>query len=279
MTVTTFELRDRFAADRGDIAIGGMHAIVRTIIDQRRADRSAGLRTAGLISGYPGSPVGGLDAVIGQQRAILDELDVAFVPGLNEELGATAVWGSRRQRHRHPQYTASRLWYAGHRARPARRDPRGNWVGWGFVEPSRGRGRSAEQASALPSRRSSTRPTSSCRCYPGSVAEVIALGRYAYSFRGTAAVALKIGTDWPTYQPCQTFGRHSSARVHWRDARERPALTFPAGAHDPSDRYPTVASRRRRFGRVNESTASVDPAARPCCSYTRSASYYSSSTL
>ena len=129
MTVTTFELRDRFAADRGDIAIGGMHAIVRTIIDQRRADRRAGLRTAGLISGYPGSPVGGLDAVIGQQRATLDELDVRFVPGLNEELGATAVWGSQvaeRDRHRQVRRRARHVVRQGTGSRPGeRRDPRG----------------------------------------------------------------------------------------------------------------------------------------------------------
>ena len=204
MTVTTFELSDRFAADRGDIAIGGMHAIVRTIIDQRRADRRAGLRTAGLISGYPGSPVGGLDAVIGQQRATLDELDVRFVPGLNEELGATAVWGSQVANviGTGKYDGVLGMWYGKapglDRASDAIREA--NWVGVGEF------GGALAVVGDDPQNKSSALPSASELTladlelpviYPGSVAEVIALGRYVYELSRYCGAwsALKIVTE------------------------------------------------------------------------------------
>ena len=91
----------------------GVQALVRLPIEQRRADRRAGLRTAFLISGYEGSPLGGYDLELGRNAARLAELDIVFRPALNEELGATAVMGSQ-QAYRQPgalQAGVTGLWY------------------------------------------------------------------------------------------------------------------------------------------------------------------------
>ena len=73
----------------------GVQALVRLVFDQMRADRRAGLNTGALVSGYPGSPLGGLDLEIARQRELREALRVVHVPAINEELGATAVWGSQ----------------------------------------------------------------------------------------------------------------------------------------------------------------------------------------
>src|SRR6201993_462594 len=63
---------------------------------QRARDRAAGLHTAGFISGYRGSPLGTYDSALWQAKALLENNDIRFQPGLNEDLAATAVWGSQQ---------------------------------------------------------------------------------------------------------------------------------------------------------------------------------------
>jgi len=88
-------LSDKYVLEEGRIFITGIQALVRVPFDQHRADRRRGLRTATFVSGYQGSPLGGLDKEFGRQRKLAQELQVVFQPGVNEELGATAVWGSQ----------------------------------------------------------------------------------------------------------------------------------------------------------------------------------------
>jgi indolepyruvate ferredoxin oxidoreductase len=88
-------LTDKYTRDDGEILLTGLQAIVRVAMDQMRADRRSGLRTASFISGYPGSPLGGLDQELERSSALLAPLDVVHQPGLNEELAATAVAGSQ----------------------------------------------------------------------------------------------------------------------------------------------------------------------------------------
>lgn len=86
---------DRYTLDEGQVFMTGTQALVRVILDQMRADRAAGLDTGALVSGYPGSPLGGFDLELSRSRRHTEPLDVVHRPGQNEELGATAVWGSQ----------------------------------------------------------------------------------------------------------------------------------------------------------------------------------------
>ncbi len=91
----TISLDDRYALEEGTVMLTGVQALVRLPIDQHRADRARGARTATLVSGYQGSPLGGYDLELGRQRRRLDEHDIVHQPGVNEELAATAVYGSQ----------------------------------------------------------------------------------------------------------------------------------------------------------------------------------------
>ena len=90
-----FDLDQKFTLERGRVLITGVQALVRLPIDQHRADTARGLRTATFISGYQGSPLGTVDLTIERNMDRLSAHDVVWVPGVNEELAATAVWGSQ----------------------------------------------------------------------------------------------------------------------------------------------------------------------------------------
>jgi len=91
-------LDDKYLSDQARIYLTGIQALVRLALVQRRRDLAAGLNTAGFISGYRGSPLGGLDEALWQARGHLDAHHIKFQPGINEELAATAVWGSQQVR-------------------------------------------------------------------------------------------------------------------------------------------------------------------------------------
>ena len=89
-------LEDKYLAQKGRIYLSGVQALVRLPLIQRLRDVAAGLNTAGFISGYRGSPLGGLDEALWKATKHLDANHIKFVPGVNEELAATAVWGSQQ---------------------------------------------------------------------------------------------------------------------------------------------------------------------------------------
>ncbi|HKP28194.1 MAG TPA: indolepyruvate ferredoxin oxidoreductase family protein [Gemmatimonadales bacterium] len=89
------KLDDKYRLEEGTIALSGVQALVRLPLDQHRADGRAGLNTATLISGYRGSPLGGYDSTLQAAAKVLAEHQVTFLPGVNEDLGATAVFGSQ----------------------------------------------------------------------------------------------------------------------------------------------------------------------------------------
>src|SRR5215470_16374046 len=94
-TAGEFSLDAKFTQEEGLIYLSGIQALVRLPLDQHRADRRRGLRTATFISGYRGSPLGGLDQTLQRERTLLEAHHVVFSSGLNEDLGATAIFGSQ----------------------------------------------------------------------------------------------------------------------------------------------------------------------------------------
>ncbi len=89
-------LDDRYSATEGTVYLTGTQALVRLPMLQRQRDVAAGLNTAGYISGYRGSPLGGYDQALEKARSHLDANHIRFVPGLNEDLAATAIWGTQQ---------------------------------------------------------------------------------------------------------------------------------------------------------------------------------------
>jgi indolepyruvate ferredoxin oxidoreductase len=89
-------LEDKYTLQSGRIYLSGIQALVRLPMMQRQRDRAAGLRTAGFISGYRGSPLGGYDTALWAAAKLLKQHDIRFEPGLNEDLAATAVWGTQQ---------------------------------------------------------------------------------------------------------------------------------------------------------------------------------------
>ena len=96
MELAQVTLADKYTLRSGRIYLSGIQALVRLPMMQRERDRAAGLNTAGFISGYRGSPLGGYDNALWQARSLLEAHDICFQPGLNEDLAATAVWGSQQ---------------------------------------------------------------------------------------------------------------------------------------------------------------------------------------
>src|SRR5450755_412214 len=212
-------LDDVYGATGGRALMSGVQAVVRLVLEQRRLDRSRGLDTAAFVSGYEGSPLGGLDLELRRAQSHLDEDGVVFTPGLNEELAATAVSGTQllSEIPGHDHDGVAGFWYGKNpgldRAADAIRH--GNYAG---TEPLGG-------AVALigddPTAKSSTLPSSSVSMAaslhlpllsPGSVADVVRLGlhavalsRYSGLWAGLQIVAdvadgaavVDLGAAWP----------------------------------------------------------------------------------
>jgi len=182
------ELDDVYGTGDGRALMSGIQAVVRLVLDQRRLDRRRGLDTAAFVSGYEGSPLGGLDLELGRARRHLDEEGVVFKPGLNEELAATAVAGTqllaRVPGHDHDGVVG--FWYGKNpgldRAADAIRH--GNYSGTAVL------GGAVALIGDDPTCKSSTLPSSSVSMArslsipllsPGSVADVVRLGLHAVS--------------------------------------------------------------------------------------------------
>ncbi|PYM56815.1 MAG: 2-oxoacid ferredoxin oxidoreductase, partial [Candidatus Rokuibacteriota bacterium] len=202
--LTPYALDAKYRAERGRVFLSGIQALVRLPLDQHRADRRRGLNTATLISGYRGSPLGGLDVTIERNRELLAEHQVVFISGVNEDLGATAVFGSQLQ-HLFPgaRYDGVLgMWYgkapgvdrSGDILRHA------NFAGVGR------HGGVLALAGDDPQAKSSTLPTHTevtfydllmPVLFPGSVQEILDLGRLGFELSRYAGLwtALKIVTD------------------------------------------------------------------------------------
>ena len=96
MPLRDVKLDDKYDLGHSQVFATGFQALVRLCLMQRELDRRNGLRTAGFVTGYRGSPLGGLDTQFLRARPFLDKSDIRFQGGINEDLAATAVWGSQQ---------------------------------------------------------------------------------------------------------------------------------------------------------------------------------------
>jgi len=96
MSKQEISLNDRFDLEKSPVLLNGTQALVRLMLMQAARDRAAGLKTAGYVTGYRGSPLGAVDMQMKRAEKILAESNVVFQPGLNEDLAATALWGTQQ---------------------------------------------------------------------------------------------------------------------------------------------------------------------------------------
>ncbi|MEP5153913.1 indolepyruvate ferredoxin oxidoreductase family protein [Planktotalea sp.] len=89
-------LNDKFDIEKSPILMNGTQALVRLMLMQKARDTKAGLNTAGYVTGYRGSPLGAVDLQMSRAEKFLSKVDVKFEYGLNEDLAATALWGSQQ---------------------------------------------------------------------------------------------------------------------------------------------------------------------------------------
>jgi indolepyruvate ferredoxin oxidoreductase len=96
MELTKATLEDKYTVERGRVFLTGTQALIRLLMLQRASDAAAGLNTAGFVSGYRGSPLGGLDLALARAQKHLERSHIRFQPGVNEDLAATAIWGTQQ---------------------------------------------------------------------------------------------------------------------------------------------------------------------------------------
>ena len=199
-----FTLEDKYTLLEGRIVLSGIQALVRLLLDQNRADLFNGLNTGTLVSGYRGSPVGVLDLNLVRNKKLLDQHNVKFIPGVNEDLGATLVYGSQMAGMvSSVKYDGVLgMWYGKAPGVDRTGDifRHANFMGVGK------NGGVLAIAGDDPSCKSSTLPSQSEPAlfdvmmpifYPGNVQEILDLGRFAYEMSRFSGLwsGFKIVTD------------------------------------------------------------------------------------
>ena len=96
MSTQKISLNDRFDLEKSPVLLNGTQALVRLMLMQKERDKAAGHNTAGLVTGYRGSPLGAVDMQMTRAAKFLAAQDVTFQAGLNEDLAATAIWGAQQ---------------------------------------------------------------------------------------------------------------------------------------------------------------------------------------
>ena len=204
MALADFKLEDRFDRVEGDVAMSGVQALLRVLLDQLRADRRDGLNNAAMVSGYRGSPLGGIDSLMLGNAEELKQNNIVFEPGLNEDLGATIVWGSQlSNRNFQGRYDGVLgMWYG----KAPGVDRSGDAIKHANVCGVDPKGGVLLVAGDDPASKSSTLASESEPVlihyqtpilYPGSVQEVIDYGRWGYELSRYSGfwTALKIVTN------------------------------------------------------------------------------------
>lgn len=203
-TETSFAPRDRMSLHEGRVAMSGIDALLRVLVDQHMADQAKGLATAGLVCGYRGSPLAGVDSQYMRYQSLLLERDIHFINGVNEELAATVIWGSQLSSTMSGALFdgVMGMWYG----KAPGVDRAGDAFRHANMSGTAPRGGVLCVAGDDPACKSSTVPSASEGVlaetpmpvlYPGSVQEVIDLGRWGYELSRASGlwVGFKIVTD------------------------------------------------------------------------------------
>ncbi|WP_026412457.1 indolepyruvate ferredoxin oxidoreductase family protein [Actinomadura oligospora] len=264
-------LDDRYTAREGRVLISGVQALVRLTLEQRWLDEARGIDTRAFVSGYQGSPLGGVDLEMGRAAKFLDEVGVVFQAGLNEELAATAVAGTQLlgqvPGRRHEGVTG--YWYGKNpgldRAADAIRHAQlagtaavGGAVAWIGDDP-------ASKSSTVPS---SCEPMAQSLSLPllapGTVAEIIEFGLHAVALSRASGLwaGLKIVADIADASAVvdlEEIRRNIPMPV--REDRKVPTLVGPASLdaeHDMLTRRLDIARAYAREAGLNRIAFGAD---------------------
>ncbi|MEE9414055.1 MAG: indolepyruvate ferredoxin oxidoreductase family protein, partial [Acidimicrobiales bacterium] len=201
--MSDYRLSDRYLGTEGTVLLTGVQALARLPIEQLRRDQGASLRTAAFLSGYPGSPLGGLDIEIERARKLVPDLAIVHQPAVNEELAATSVMGSQLAAGR-PDANYEGVvgfWYG----KAPGLDRAGDALRHGVFAGASSTGGAVVLVGDDPASKSSTMPSSSDATlvdlhmpilYPGTVAECLELGLHAVAMSRASGLwsAMKIVT-------------------------------------------------------------------------------------
>jgi indolepyruvate ferredoxin oxidoreductase len=267
-------LDDAFAPGEDPVLLTGVQALVRLTLEQRRADARRGLDTAAFLTGYQGSPLGGVDRAVARARAHLDREGVVFRPGLNEELAATAVAGTQLlgqlERRRVAGVTG---WWFG---KAPGLDRAADAIRHGNLAGTAPLGGAVAWIGDDPTAKSSTVPSASealCRSLvvpllaPGSVADVLRLGLHAVAISRHAGLwaGLRITADvadaTALVDPLAATAPGPSFPP--RDARRAPVLLPPTNLDAEEDLLTVRLDRVREYARAAGLSAVVASARAP----------------
>ncbi|MCI0345437.1 MAG: hypothetical protein L0221_08330, partial [Chloroflexi bacterium] len=201
---STYRLDDRYQAERGTAFLTGTQALARIPVEQLRVDRRAGRNTAALVTGYPGSPLGGFDRAVAAAARLSPDLPIICRPALNEEYAATAVMGSQlaaaQPDHRYDGVLG--IWYG----KAPGVDRATDALRHAVYAGTSAMGGAIALVGDDPIAKSSSVPSSSAGIlsdlhipllYPGDPAEALDLGRHAVALSRISGLwaALKIVSD------------------------------------------------------------------------------------
>ena len=236
-----YRLSDRYLLDTGQVFLSGVQALARIPIEQLRRDRVAGRNTAALVSGYPGSPLGGFDLEMARALRDVTDLPIVHQPAVNEELGATAVMGSQlvatRPDARYDGVVG--IWYGKAPGLDRATDALRHGV---FAGSSAGGGALALVGDD-PAAKSSTMPSSSDAAlvdlhmpilYPATVAECLELGLHGIAMSRATGLwsALKIvtpiadGTGTVTFPVLEREPEMPTVEIDGKIWRPHPSAQF-----------------------------------------------------
>lgn len=199
-----FDLNQRYTRTEGAVYLTGMQALLRLMLDQRRLDQRNGLNTAGFVCGYPGSPVGGVDGEMQRQRELLARHHIVHKQGLNEELAATAAFGTQLLHAvPHPRYDGVfAMWFG----KAPGVDRSGDAFNHANFRGTAAHGGVLVVAGDDPQARSTIFPSDSAPAFykfmmpvlaPGNIQEVLDYGQHGFALSRASGlyVGLKLVTD------------------------------------------------------------------------------------